>query len=362
MARGKTFDERQLRSALERCGELAELGKHGAVIRTAEAALRLGGGRPELEADLLVWKAQACLELGRYEDALNAAEQAWERAPTAEASYAVGASLAELGELEEAEKMLQLGIDLFPEEPFLHLRLAMLLADEGRVPEALDHLDAIDESSLDEESGAFLAGIRAGLLGSIGEWDAAAAVLDEGLEAFPNEDLLYATSLLIEDARAMNEAEEALAEAWRTDLEPADHPVAVEVDEAIVNVAASLELPELVALAARRLWRAFFDASPLRRATPEAWAVALIVAISELDDQPFMVAPLARAAGTRAESVRRALGRIRAFLGGIEPELARRRFAVAANPLLDADVAPGERNGGATVVRFPGTSPKGGPR
>jgi len=359
MARRRTFNEKQLWNALERCGELAELGKHGAVIRTAEAALRLGGGRPELEADLLVWKAQACLELGRYEDALNAAEQAWERAPSAEASYAVGASLAELGELEEAEKMLQMGIDLFPEEPFLHLRLAMLLADEGRVPEALDHLDAIDESSLDEESGAFLAGIRAGLLGSIGEWEAAAEVLDEGLEEFPDEDLLYATSLLIEDAQAMNEAEEALAEAWRTDLEPVEHPVAMEVDDAIVDVAASLELPELVVLAARRLWRAFFGASPIRRATPEAWAVALIVAISELDGQLLTVAPLARATGTRAEAVRRALGRIRTFLGGIESELARRRFAVATNPRL-AEGRKDPEEGGATVVRFPGTTPKGG--
>jgi len=115
------------------------------------------------------------------------------------------------------------------------------------------------------------------------------------------------------------------------------------------------ERPRLVVLAARRLWRAFSAAEKVRPQAPDPWAAAFVLAIMELDGQQPSASAMARALGVSPSTVRSALRRVRAFLGNLEPQLAGRFFAAAANPRLNEAPAARDRSSSrGKLVLFPG--------
>jgi hypothetical protein len=129
--------------------------------------------------------------------------------------------------------------------------------------------------------------------------------------------------------------------------------VASEIDDAIVQQGSLNELPKLVILGARRLWRAYFEVNQPRLQSPQPWGAALLAAILELDGVRPPIADMARLARSPVSTTRSALIRVRRFLGDLNPELARRAFAAMTNPQLDEAPAPSSKTGGGTVVPFP---------
>jgi hypothetical protein len=108
-----------------------------------------------------------------------------------------------------------------------------------------------------------------------------------------------------------------------------------------------------VVLAAQRLWRALYDREPIRLQSPEPWAVALLIAVMELDGFRPSVAAVGRATSCSESTVRSALRRVRQYLQGLDPSFARRAFGAASNPRLE-EAAPARTSRRDTVVRFPG--------
>jgi hypothetical protein len=88
----------------------------------------------------------------------------------------------------------------------------------------------------------------------------------------------------------------------------------------------------------------------------EAWALAVLLAVTRLDGLDVRVSPAARAVWANEGTVRQALRRVEGFLGGFDDRFARRQFAAMANPRLDEepnDQSPGRKREGGTVLRFP---------
>lgn len=365
MGGGRRLKGELVRRTLRRCAELTESGRHRKVVEEVTRALPAAEGSADLEGELLIWKAQALLAMGRPGEAESAARGAWERVPCAQACYLVACALADLGELEEAERMLLLGDELFPDAPHLKIRLAMLLTEQGRLPEALQHLEEMaPEQEMDEPVELFVLGLKTNLLGVLGRWDEADSMLRNGLERFPGNRLLEETGASIESVRRRSEAGDRLAERWEAELTELSSVSAQEVDEAIVEVARALEIPRLAALAARRLWRAFLEAEEVRPRAVEAWALAVLLAVTRLDGLAVPVPQAARAIRVAEGTVRQALRRVMQFLGGFEDRFARSQFAAMANPRLDEAPdeirTPGRGRGRGTVVRFPGAGEREG--
>jgi hypothetical protein len=246
-----------------------------------------------------------------------------------------------------------MGTELFPEAAHLPVQLAMMQADQGRMPEALHTLNTIGPSvRLPEDLQVFLVGLRANLLATIGRWSEAEAVLDEGIGNHPDSSLLIETHDAITREWRRHQAEQRLEDSWRDSLDSVEG-VAAEVDNAIVRGGLVLELPELVVLAARRLWRSFNARHTVRLQTPGAWGAALLAAVIELDGQRTSAAALARATGSNASTVRASLARVRAYLRDLDPGLAHRAFGAVSNPRLDDLVVDSANDG--SVVRFPGS-------
>lgn len=352
-----------VRRALKRCVELSRSGRHKKAVEEVERAFPVAEGHPDLEGELLIWKAQALLTMGRPEEAVPAAEAAWELAPSPHACYLTGCALADLGELEEAEKMLTLGGELFPEAPHLKVRLAMLLTEQARLPEALDLLEEIELGDEVVESLAlFTYGLRANILGVLRRWTEAEEQVSEGLDRFPGNRLLEETGLSIAVVRRRAEAGDSLARTWAEELVELEQPAAADVDDAICEVGRALGTPKLAVLAGRRLWRAFLEADPVRPTAAEAWALAAILAVTRLDGLSLPVGRASRAVRVSKKTVGSALRRIRAFLDGLEPEFARRQFAAMENPRLEEQPGnEGRRDARSpgTVVRFPTGGSKG---
>ncbi len=346
--------------ALARCLEWSARGRHRKVLSEVERLLPLANDRGSIRARLLVWKAQALVAMGFGERALQAASQSWEIEASPHACHLIAAASASVGEDEQAEEVLRIGWGLFPSAGHLPVQLAMLLADQGRLPEALEVLDSITSpNDLPDELQVFLFGLRANLLATLGRWSEAEVMLREGLRRHPDAELLRDTRDRLLATESRMRAEEALEASWRAALDPLEG-VDAEVDDALVRLGVVLEAPELVTTAARRLWRAFRVADPVRPQSPDPWAVAALVAVLELDGLQPSVASAARTVRANPSTVRAAARRVRRWINGLAPEIARRSFAAAANPRLDepTERPPGRQRSGA-VLAFPQPAPPG---
>lgn len=345
-----------MEKSLLRCLEWSQQGRHRKVLREVEDLLPRVRGEAHLEAQLLIWKAQALLAMGCADRALPAASDSWDLEISPHACHLMSAALASLGEADRAEDLLRTGARLFPGAVHLPVQLAMMLTDQGRLPEALDVLQDIDpddeDDSLPDDFMVFVLGLEANILANLGRWGEADGILREGLVQHPDSALLEEARSSLGRAWGRELAERRLARSWHRDLEDSDG-ADDEIAEAIQHHAAMFETPPLVGLAARRLWQAFSRVDPVRPQAPDPWAVALIAAVWQLDGNEVSLAAVARSIQVSPSTVRSALRRIRAYLDGLDPEFAHRAFATVRNPRLD-ETASDEPTPAGVVVSFPG--------
>lgn len=351
--------EEMIEEALGRCADWSKAGRHRKVLEEVERVLARTGGEPRLEAELLIWKAQALLAMGFADRALPIASRSWDLQASPHACHLLANSLAGLGDTDEAEGLLRLGLELFPDAVHLPIQLAMVLADQGRVPEALDVLEDLSVEPETEDMEVFLAGLHANLLAVAGRWDGAQDRLEHAFEKYPESPLLHETSASIERAHHRSEAELVLVNSWSRSIEPLEG-VAEEVDDAICRCSSVLELPRLVQLAAQRLWRAFHVARQVRPQSPDAWAAATLLVIEELDGRMRTAAGFARAIRANPNTVGNARRRIRTFLDHMDTRIARRSFAALSNPRLDDQGPERDRDPiAARVLAFTKLHPEG---
>jgi hypothetical protein len=259
-----------------------------------------------------------------------------------------------LGDPEGSEKLLRMGWQLFPDAIHLLVQLAVILSDQGRLPEALDTLDEIPpHEGLPEDLEVFLFGMRSNLLATMGRWAEADEVLREAIVRHPESELLGEAHDFLRGARQRARAERELVDSWRESLDELDG-VAAEVDDAIIRCGAVNELSELVMLAGRRLWRAYIERKGARPQVPHSWGTALILAVLEVDGGKPSAAAFARSTGCSPGGVRSVLARLRSFLDELDPEFSARAFAAHANPRLeDPRGATRRSTGPADVLPFP---------
>jgi len=353
---GGSSDEtrRRVEHSLERCLEWSKLGRHRKVVAEVEKTLSIVADHPQLEATLLIWKAQALLAMGYPDRALRPATRSWELDPSPHACHLKSNALEALGHLDESEELLRMGWRLFPDAVHLPVQLAVVLSDQARHPEALDILDEIEvDERIPTDLQIFLFGMRSNLLAAMGRWAEADEALRDGLGYYPDSEVLESAQDALQHARRRARAEEALAASWRNGLSDTEG-VAGEVDDAIVRCGAVNELPELVVLAARRLWRAFVEQEHPKLHAPDPWSAALVLAVLELDGDPRTIVSIARSVRSKASSVRTVLSRLRGFLSSLDAEIRMRAFAAHRNPRLDGvPSTPQFNERPADVVPFP---------
>ena len=349
------WDERisRIERALRRCLEWSRTGRHVRILAEVDRALPAIGDQPVLEAQLLIWKAQAHLAMGEADRAHPAATRSWQLDPSPHACHLLANALAAVGRADEAEELLRSGWELFPGAYHLPVQLAILLSDQGRHPEALDALDRLPRgATVPDDLQVFLLGLHANLLAAVGRWGEADGVLREGRSRHPGSDLLEDAHRSLGAAWDRFRSEEALAGSWHRGLERLDG-VAREIDDTVERLGSGLELSKLAVLAARRLWRAYLEARSPRPQVIEPWAAALLAAVLEVDGLRPSTARIARIAKASASTTRSVLARLRGFLDELEPSLARRAFGAASNPQLgDGPPGPPDAEAGV-VVPFP---------
>jgi tetratricopeptide (TPR) repeat protein len=354
-AKGSSDDtRRRVEESLERCLEWSRLGRHRKVVAEVEQTLPIVTDHPQLEATLLIWKAQALLAMGYPERALMPASRSWELDPSPHACHLQSNALEALGDLDDSEQLLRMGWQLFPDAVHLPVQLAVVLSDQGRLPEALEILDEIQvDARIPGDLQIFLFGMRSNLLAAMGRWAEADEALRDGLGFHPESELLEDAQEALKHARRRARAEEALVSSWREGLEDIDG-VAAEVDDGVVRCGAVNELPEIVTVASRRLWRAYVEQEKPKLHAPDPWSAALVLAILEIDGDRPSIASIARSVRSKPSSVRTVLSRLRAFLSSLDPEMRMRAFAAHSNPRLDgipSTQRSTERS--ADVVPFP---------
>ena len=345
---------RRVEESLERCLEWSRLGRYRKVVAEVERTLKILSNHPKLEATLLIWKAQALLAMGYPDRALPPATRSWELEPSPHACHLRSNALEALGDLGDSEDLLRMGWRLFPDAVHLPVQLAVVLSDQARHPEALDILDEIEiDDRVPDDLQIFLFGMRSNLLAAMGRWAEAEEAIRDGLGFHPESELLGNAREALRHARRRARAEEALAASWRDELGNLDG-VAGEVDDAIVRCGAVNELPELVTLAARRLWRAFIEQDMPKLHAPDPWSAALVLAILEIDGDRRPIASVARSVRSNPSSVSIVLSRLRSFLSSLDTEIRMRAFAAHRNPRLDGvPSTPQFNERPADVVPFP---------
>lgn len=337
--------------ALERCLEWSQQGRHRRVLAEVQRLLTLARDDSLLTSQLLNWKAQALLAMGCADRALPAASQSWALRSSPHACHLMASAMHAVGDCDQSEDLLRMGTELFPDAVHLPMQLAMMMADQGRLPEALDVLDRVTPAhQLPDDMQVFLVGLRANLLATVGRWTEADAVLRDGLGRHPDSPLLIEAHDSLSRHWDRSRAEDRLAASWHGALETIDD-VPAEVDEAVIRCGSVLDLSDLTVLAARRLWRAFLERQPVRVQSPEPWAAALVLAALEVDGRPASAAAVARAMSVKPTTVRSALRRLRGYLSEQDVELVLRAFGALSNPRLDQP--PADRANPAEVIRFP---------
>jgi tetratricopeptide (TPR) repeat protein len=345
---------RRVEESLERCLKWSRLARHRKVVAEVERTLPILADHPQLEATLLIWKAQALLAMGYPDRALPPASRSWELDPSPHACHLQSNALEALGDLDGSEELLRMGWRLFPEAVHLPVQLAVVLSDQARLPESLGILDEIQvDDRIPDDLQIFLFGMRSNLLAAMGRWAEADEVLRDGLGFHPESEILGDAQDALKNARRRARAEEALVTSWRNGLEDI-RGVAAEVDEAVVRCGAVNELPELVTLASRRLWRAFVEQQEPKLHAPDPWGAALVLAILEIDGNRPSIVSIARSVRSKPSSVRTVLSRLRVFLASLDPEMRLRAFAAHSNPRLEGVPSTQRFNErSADVVPFP---------
>ncbi len=351
--------EDRVERALSRCSELSRRGRHSKVLAEIERLADAVEEQPRFEAHLLLWKAQALLALGRAEQALEAASRSWEEETTPHACHLMASAQSFLGKVDRAEDTLRVGTELFPGTPLLAVELATMMAEQGRIPETIETLEAMTPSEpVPEELYVYMVGLHADALAAAGRWNEANAVLSEGLRRHPQARALQGARQALKQSRRRKHAEHRLASSWAAGLRTLAG-VGREVDEEIAYIGQAAELPKLYALAARRLWRSFLAAEGVRPQAPRAWAAAVLGAVLDLDGSTLPATALARYAGAGVGTVRSARRRVRAYLESLEPAFALRSFGVRDNPRLSDPGDGGSGPRGSAVIRFPSEGVKG---
>ncbi len=340
--------------ALRKCVAWSQAGQHRKVVAEVERQLARLDDHSTHRAALLIWKAQALLAGGMAEKALPSASQSWDLEPSPHACHLTANALEALGDLDGAEEILRMGWRLFPEAVHLPVQLAVTLSDQGRHPEALDILEEIPiDKGMPADFQVFLFGMKSNLLAATGRWAEADDVLRQGIEQHPAAGILSEAHDALTAARKRTLAKKDLAASWLQGLVVLDGSAA-EVDESVIRCSAVNELPEIVALAARRLWRAYLDHHGARPQVPDVWGAALVFSVLELDGDEPSITVLARSVACNPSSARAVIRRLRLFLGSLDSEFARRAFAANANPRLDAGPRlPRRKVRPADILQFP---------
>ena len=335
----KSMIRDRISDLLARCERWSELGTYRKILEAVERALPSTEEVPDLRTELLIWKAHALGAMGMPDRAYAAAADAWELGPSSQASHIMALALIHEGEDDHAEQVLRFGLQRFPNAAHLVFQLALLMAEQGRVPEAMDLINdsEIDVEGEDEPVLALHVGIRANLLARMGRWDEALQMVEKAVEAHPDISELQETYVTLKSQHDLYHAQDRLATRWQASLQPLDEDPAAGVDASIKTLGASLDLPQLVILAAQRLWRRFLDVDPAKPRAYEAWAAALLASIFALDGGSAPLSFFAHYAETSYETVRSAYRRIGAFLGRLPRNEAALAFAVRLNPQLDPD-------------------------
>jgi tetratricopeptide (TPR) repeat protein len=345
---------KRIERALRQCVEWSRAREHRKIVAEVDRQLARLEDPSKHRPPLLIWKAQALLAMGLAERALPPASQSWDLDPSPHACHLTANALEALGELDRAEELLRMGWRLFPEAVHLPVQLAVTLSDQGRHPEALEILDEVPlDQRVPADFQVFLFGMRSNLLAAMGRWAEADDVLRQGIDQHPASDVLSEAHKALTGARKRTRAIKALAASWLEGL-VALKGSGAEVDESVTRCTEVNELPEIVALAARRLWRAYLDRHGARPQAPDVWGAALVFSILELDGEEPSMSGLARSVACSPSSTRAVIRRLRQFLGSLDPEFARRAFAAHANPRLDASPRPSSRDvRTAEILRFP---------
>ncbi len=344
----------RIERVLRRCVEWSRTGHHRKVVAEVEREVeRLDTDSPH-RSGLLIWKAQALLAMGEAERALPSASESWDLDPSPHACHLAANAMEALGDLDGAEQLLRMGWRLFPAAIHIPVQLAVTLSEQGRLPESLDILDEVPvDHQMPTDFQVFLFGMRSNLLASMGRWAEAEEVLRAGIDQHPASEVLSDAHIALTGTRKRTLAKSALAASWSGGLGALTES-AGEVDDAVIRCGAVNELPEIVVLAARRLWRAYLDHRAVRPQTPDVWGAALISCILELDGDRPSITTMARSVACGPSGVRSAVRQVRNFLESLDPEFARRAFAANANPRLDGLPRPRPSDGGsADILRFP---------
>ena len=340
--------------ALRRCLELSRLGRYRKVVTEVDKHIDHLDELPQFQAALLVWKAQALLTMGHAEKALPFASQSWDLEPSPHACHLTSNALEALGDLEGSEELLRMGWRLFPEAVHLPVQLAVTLSDQARHPEALQILEEVPlDDRIPDDLQVFLFGIRSNLLAAMGRWAEAEEVLRDGKGCYPESQLLEDAHSALIGQKERNRAEKALISSWTDGVENLEGGAA-DVDDSVIRCGAVNEVPELVTLGARRLWRAYLENRNARPRVPDVWGAALILAILEMDGNEVFISAIARSVGCKPSSVGSVFSRLRAFLASLDREFAARAFAAETNPRLTGTPSPRRRGiPSADVVPFP---------
>jgi tetratricopeptide (TPR) repeat protein len=346
----------RIQQVLASCVDWSRQGQHRRIISEITRLLEDSTEDDRVRAALLTWEAQAHLSMGKADKALPAASLSWELDPSPHACHLKSSALEALGDAERSEELLRMGWRLFPEAIHLPVQLAVTLAGQARMPEALDILDEVDVGEqAPEDIRVFLCGTRANLLASMGRWAEADEELRHGLGTHPESRLLEEARAAVHRAQRRERAEKRLAASWREGLQEIEG-IAAEVEDAVRDCCAVNEIDELVELAARRLWRAFQEATHVRPHAPVVWGTAVVLAALELDGETPNAACYARSFGARPVSVRSALRRLRSYVKSLNPEFRQRAFAAHANPrLVEGEQPRPKRSRQANVIPFPRT-------
>ncbi len=341
---------------LEACARWSELGRHRKILEAVERALPSTGDRPGLRAALLIWKAHALSAMNMSDRASTVAAEAWDLEPSSQAAHIMALALLHEGEDDHAEQVLRFGLQQFPNAAHLVFQLVLLMAEQGRIPEAMDLLDEAQLDTLDERASALSVGIRANLLARMGRWKEAMRTIQAGVAVHPGSAEIRETYAMLKRQRQLHDAQQRLATSWQRSLSFVRGRPACGVDTAIEALGTGMDLPLLVILAARRLWRRFLDTDAAQPRSYRAWAAAILAAIFAIDGGTAPLTFFARYAGTSYETVRLAYRRIEAFLDTLDPDEIAASFAVRRNPKLDPEnlTAPGTPEpGGGRLIPFP---------
>jgi hypothetical protein len=305
--------------------------------------LRLVRGDRQLEAQLLVWKAQALLSMGSPERALPAASASWQLSPSPHACHLKATALNAAGDSDRAEELLGMGAELYPDAIYLPVQLAMMLADQGRMPEALEILDGLRRPCSFLTTCVFLVGLRANLLATVGRWPERDGAR-EGLDRHRAQPCCWRPSTPSASSNRQL-AEEALVASWRDAL-ALSRGRCGRGRRTRSSASARRSRSGPSSCSRQRLWRAFNDRESVRLVS-EAWRRRSDGGHGESRFQPPQLPSVATACS--ASTARAALRRVRRYIDASTGFARGRSAPCPTAPRGERAPPPSSRD---AVVRF----------